>query len=229
MRFVRLSVVVPVLNEQEVIAATLAAIRKGGRDAEIVVVDGGSFDRSVQIAAQFANQVLSAPRGRAQQQNYGAARSAGDTLVFVHADTIVPPTFRDDIAAALDDPEVCGGRFDLCLDDRRAVGRLIGQAISLRSRLTSSATGDQAIFVRRSTFERLGGFPEIAICEDIAFVRLLKRAGRVACLRSTVTTSARRWQHAGFIRTIARMWIIKSLYLCGVAPERLARWYADVR
>jgi rSAM/selenodomain-associated transferase 2 len=226
---VRLSVVVPVLNEQGMIAATLAAIRKGGGDVEIVVVDGGSADRSAQIAAQFANQVLSASQGRARQQNYGAARAAGDTLVFVHADTIVPPTFRDDIAAALDDPGVCGGRFDLCLDDRGAIGRLIGQAISLRSRLTRSATGDQAIFVRRSTFERLGGFPEIPICEDIAFIRLLKHAGRVACLRSAVTTSARRWQQTGFVRTIVRMWVIKSLYLCGVAPERLARWYANVR
>ncbi|HEY2664442.1 MAG TPA: TIGR04283 family arsenosugar biosynthesis glycosyltransferase [Candidatus Binataceae bacterium] len=226
---IRLSIVVPVLNEQEVLSATLAAIQEGAPDAEVIVVDGGSSDASVRIAEQFTDQVLAAPRGRAQQQNLGAARSSGEALVFVHSDTIVPPTFSDDIAAALTDPWVCGGRFDIRFDDPRAISRLIGRAISLRSRLTRSATGDQAIFVRRATFARLGGFPEIPICEDLALMRLLKRAGRVACLRSTVTSSARRWQHGGFARTIVLLWTIKSLYLCGVAPERLARWYADVR
>jgi rSAM/selenodomain-associated transferase 2 len=225
----RLSVVVPVLNEQQALAATLAAIRNGGRDAEIIVVDGGSSDDSVRIAEQLADQVVAAPRGRARQQNHGAAQSSGETLAFVHSDTIVPPTFSDDIAFALEDPWVCGGRFDVRLDDPQPISRLIGRAISLRSRLTRSATGDQAIFVRRATFARLGGFPEIPICEDLALMRLLKRAGRVACLRSTVTSSARRWQHGGFARTIVRLWTIKSLYLCGVAPERLARWHADVR
>ena len=225
----RLSIVVPVLNEEQVLGATLAAIRDGGPHAEIIVVDGGSSDASFQIASEYADQVLAAPRGRARQQNLGAARSSGEALAFVHSETIVPPTFSNEIDGALLDPWVCGGRFDIRLNDPRPMSRLIGRAISLRSRLTRSATGDQAIFVRRATFFRLGGFPEIPICEDVAFMRLLKRTGRIACLRSTVTSSARRWQQGGFSRTILLMWVIKSLFLCGVAPERLARWYADVR
>lgn len=225
----RLSVVVPVLNEERVLGDTLAALRDAGPEAEIVVVDGGSFDASVRIAGEFADRVLAAPAGRARQQNLGAARCSGEALAFVHSDTIVPPSFSNDIAAALLDRRVCGGRFDVRLDDPHPMSRLIGRAINLRSRLIRSATGDQAIFVRRDVFTRLGGFPEIPICEDVAFMRLLKRTGRVACLRSTVTSSARRWQQGGFSRTIVLMWAIKSLYLCGVAPERLARWYADVR
>lgn len=225
----RLSVIVPVLNEQKLLERTLAAIRNGAPAAEIVVVDGGSTDDSLHIARKFAEQVLSAPRGRAWQQNYGAERCEGEVLAFVQADTIVPVTFFQDIRSALEDWLVCGGRFDVKLDGGGRLASLIGRLISLRSRLTRSGTGDQAIFVRRAVFESLGGFPQIPICEDLAFMRRLRCAGRVACVRSQVTTSARRWRRVGFVRTILLMWTIKALYLLGVAPECLARWYADAR
>ncbi len=145
-------------------------------------------------------------------------KPAVELLAFVHADTIVPASFAADIEAAMRKPAVAGGRFDLALDDPALPYRLIGWLISLRSRISRTATGDQAIFVRREIFERLGGFPNIEICEDLDFARRLKRAGKVACLRSRVITSARRWQRSGLLRTVLRMWLIRLSYLAGVPP-----------
>jgi GT2 family glycosyltransferase len=161
--------------------------------------------------------------------NAGAAAAHGNAIVFVHADTVVPPTFARDIEAALADPIIVGGRFDLALDDPTFSCRLLGTLISLRSRLMRSGTGDQAIFVRREIFGQIGGFADIELCEDVDFVRRLKRAGDVACLHSKVITSARRWLKDGLIRTVIRMWLIKSLFLAGVSPRWLKRHYADTR
>jgi rSAM/selenodomain-associated transferase 2 len=225
----KLSVIVPMLNEAGAIGATLAAIRVGAPDAEIVVVDGGSADGSVEIARPRCEVVIIGERGRAQQMNAGAARSSGDVMVFVHADTIVPKSFARDIETALADPSVVGGRFDIRLDDDHPLCVLIGSLISIRSRLSRTATGDQAIFVRRTIFDALGGFRDLPICEDLDFARRLKRAGRVACLRTKVITSARRWRRGGILRTSIRMWTIRLLYLAGVSPSRLSRMYSDVR
>jgi rSAM/selenodomain-associated transferase 2 len=225
----KLSVIVPMFNEAATIASTLRAIRDSAPDAEIVVVDGGSIDASVEIARPLCDSVIDAPRGRALQMNAGARASHGDALVFVHADTIVPSTFAADIASALSDPAVVGGRFDVKLDDSSLPYRIIGAMISLRSRISRTATGDQAIFVRRDVFDRLGGFPELELCEDLEFSRRLKRAGRVACLRARVTTSARRWSRDGVVRTVIRMWLIRAMYLIGVPPARLKRMYSDTR
>lgn len=225
----KLSIIVPMLNEESAIASTLRAIRAGAPGAEIIVTDGGSSDASISTAKPLCDIVIEAPRGRAKQMNAGAARSTGDALAFIHADTIVPPTFQSDIERALSDPRIVGGRFDVRLDDNRFMCRLIGTLISVRSRISRTATGDQAIFVRRSVFDSIGGFPDIPICEDLDFTRQLKRAGRVACLRSTVITSARRWLNRGIVRTVFTMWTIRALYLAGVSPHRLARLYADVR
>jgi rSAM/selenodomain-associated transferase 2 len=225
----RLSVIVPMLNEAPSIAATLATIRAGAPDAEVIVVDGGSSDDSVAAARAIANQVLSSGRGRARQMNAGAAAASGSILAFVHADTTVPISFERDILEALTDPTIVGGRFDVMLDDPSFACRFIGELISIRSRISRTATGDQAIFVRREVFQRLGGFPDLELCEDLDFSRKLKRVGEVACLRSRVTTSARRWRKDGLLRTVLRMWTIRSLYLLGVAPSRLKRMYADTR
>jgi rSAM/selenodomain-associated transferase 2 len=217
------------LNEAPSIARTLEAIRIGAPDAEIIVVDGGSTDGSLEAARSRCDVAIGAARGRARQMNAGAARASGDALAFVHADTIVPVTFARDIEGALSDPGVVGGRFDVRLDDHHPLCVLIGALISLRSRISRTGTGDQAIFVRKQIFETLGGFPDMPICEDLDFARRLKRIGRVACLRSKVTTSARRWRNGGIIRTILRMWTIRLLYLAGVSPIRLARMYPDAR
>jgi rSAM/selenodomain-associated transferase 2 len=243
------------LNEEAAIAATLEAIRRGAPLAEIVVADGGSSDRSAEIARPRCDKLIESPRGRARQMNAAASLASGDALAFVHADTIVPPTFAHDIESALADRRVVGGRFDVAFDlrehalatrgraldgaafDLRGRGHdirgraldVVAAMISLRSRVARSATGDQAIFVRRKVFECLGGYAEIELCEDVDFARRMRRTGRVACLRARVITSSRRWRRDGIVRTIVKMWVIKSLFLAGVSPAWLKRHYADTR
>jgi rSAM/selenodomain-associated transferase 2 len=221
---VRLSVIVPALDEERQIASTLTAARQAGA-AEVIVVDGGSRDRTRECARPLADRVAGAPRGRARQLNAGAALATGDVLLFLHADTRLPPDAGRAVAAALADPRVVGGRFDVHLDPPSPLLRVVATLMNLRSRLTRIATGDQAIFVRRDVFARLGGFPDLPLMEDVAFSRALKRAGRVACLRIRVATSSRRWRHDGVWTTIARMWTLRLLFSLGVPAARLARWY----
>src|SRR3989441_324585 len=223
-----LSVVVPTLDEAEALPATLAAARQPGVH-EVIVVDGGSRDDTRAVACSLADRVLEAPRGRARQMNAGAAAARGDVLLFLHADTRLPAGYAQAVAGALADPAVVGGRFDVRLDAAGLAYRAIGRLISLRSRLTHVATGDQAIFVRRAVFERLGGYPLVPLMEDVALSRAMKRAGRVACLNETVTTSARRWQRHGVARTVLVMWALRAAYYAGVPPARLARIYPDAR
>jgi rSAM/selenodomain-associated transferase 2 len=224
----RISVIIPVLNEEKRIAATLAELQCLKPD-ELIVVDGGSRDGTGEVCQGFDVELYAAATGRARQMNFGAQRASGDVLVFLHADTRLPPSAFDDIRAALQDQKVLGGRFDLQLDDARPMFKLIAFMISLRSRLSKVGTGDQAIFVRREIFAELGGYPDIPLMEDVAFSRALKRRGAVACLRSRVVSSARRWDADGIWRTILKMWTLKSLYLLGISPVRLKRYYGDTR
>ena len=224
----RLSIIIPVLNEERTIAATLADLDRV-EAAEVIVVDGGSTDRTAESVRATSARLVVSPRGRAAQMNAGARQAAGDVLLFLHADTKLPAGASRDIRECMADPCCVGGRFDIRLDSTRPLLRLVGRMISLRSRLTRVATGDQAIFVRRAVFERLGGFPEIPLMEDVAFSRALKKAGRIACLRARVTSSARRWEQHGAVRTILLMWVLKLLYLAGVPPTRLKRLYGEAR
>ena len=224
----RLSVIIPVLNEEKSIATTLAALRPLKPD-ELLIVDGGSTDGTKQICRRLGITVISSERGRAVQMNSGASHATGDVLLFLHADTRLPASAIDDIRAALTDSRCVGGRFDVELDGDHWMLKIIGRMISLRSRLTKIGTGDQAIFVRRAVFEAIGGYPEIPLMEDIALSRALKRTGKIACLKSRVVTSARRWQAEGVWKTIVKMWTLKSLYLLGVSPLRLKRYYVDGR
>ena len=192
-------------------------------------MDGGSTDRTAEVVRDGPARLVAAARGRAAQMNQGARHAAGDVLLFLHADTRLPATAGSDVERSMADPGCVGGRFDIRLDSPRPLLRVVGHMISLRSRLTRVATGDQAIFVRRTVFEGLGGFPEIPIMEDVAFCRALKRQGRIACLRSRVVSSARRWEQNGPVRTILLMWALKLLYLAGVAPARLKRLYSEAR
>jgi rSAM/selenodomain-associated transferase 2 len=225
---VRISVIIPALNEEQSIAATLRSIISL-QPYEIIVIDGGSADGTVAVCHALGVNVLSSPRGRAAQMNFGARHATGEALWFIHADTQPPYSALADIAGALADPRIVGGRFDVCLDSTHWMLKLIGAMISLRSRLSRVATGDQAIFVRRDVFAELGGYPDLPLMEDIAFSRALKHLGRVACLRSCVVTSARRWEAEGIWRTVFKMWALKSLYLLGISPRRLKRYYADAR
>jgi rSAM/selenodomain-associated transferase 2 len=161
--------------------------------------------------------------------NAGAAASSGDILLFLHADTLLPDTAGDDIAAALQDPNAVGGRFDVRLDSNTAWMWIVSLLMNVRSRVTGIATGDQALFVRRAVFQAIGGFPDIPIMEDIAFSTQLKHKGRIAALSSCVLTSARRWTHHGTIRTILLMWALRLLFSAGVSPARLHQWYPETR
>ncbi|OLC01234.1 MAG: hypothetical protein AUH35_00615 [Nitrospirae bacterium 13_1_40CM_62_7] len=230
-----ISVVIPTLNEERSLPATLTRAAESGFD-EVIVVDGGSTDRTRQIVAALPVDphhppvtLLTAPPGRAPQMNAGAAASRGQILLFLHADTLLPPDARSAIEKALEDPAYVGGRFDVRFERESGLGRLIGCLINLRSRWTGIATGDQAIFVRRSVFERLGGFSDIPIMEDVDLTRRLKRIGRVAALRLQVVTSFRRWDACGPIRTIALMWVLRFLYWVGLSPRSLTRLYTDLR
>jgi rSAM/selenodomain-associated transferase 2 len=222
------SVIIPVLNEEKTIGATLRELVLL-EPHEIIVVDGGSGDRTREICEHLGAQVLNSERGRARQMNNGARRATGDGLLFLHADTRLPPSALHDITRALGDVSCVGGRFDVELEGRHWMLKVIGALINFRSRTTKVGTGDQAIFVRREVFTRMGGYPDLPLMEDIAFCRALKRAGRITCLRSRVVTSARRWETDGVWRTIVRMWALKFLYLAGVSPARLKQFYADTR
>jgi rSAM/selenodomain-associated transferase 2 len=220
------SIIVPLLNEAERLPALLAHLAPLRHRAEVILVDGGSTDGSLE-AARSAEWVrfLTAPAGRARQMNAGAAAAAGDVLLFLHADTTLPPAALDHIGAALADPRVVGGRFDVRLDHPQPIYRIVETFMNLRSRWTGIWTGDQAIFVRRATFDRVGGYPDIPLMEDVEFTRRLRRAGPRACLHARVTASARKWEREGALRTILLMWGLRFLFWIGVAPERLHRWY----
>ncbi|MBM4132531.1 MAG: glycosyltransferase [Nitrospira sp.] len=229
------SVVIPTLNEEQVLPQTLAQTLTLGFE-ELLVVDGGSRDRTYEIVASIRTAAPDAPitlitsrPGRALQMNVGAAAGRGDALLFLHADTRLPNNAKQAIVKALQAPECVGGRFDLRFDRDRPLSRLIAFMINWRSRLSGIATGDQAIFVRRSVFERMGGFATIPLMEDVDLTRRLNRMGPVACLRDRVVTSFRRWETNGPIRTILLMWLLRFLYWIGVSPIRLKRMYSDTR
>ena len=227
----RLSVIVPTLDEEGVLGATLAGVRAARvvHELELVVVDGGSRDGTCAVAARHTDRVLHAAAGRASQMNAGAAAARGDTLLFLHADTLLPRGFDVAIADALADSATVGGRFDVHLDGDSRVLPLVAAAINWRSRWTRIATGDQAIFVRRAVFEALGGYAPVPLFEDVRLTIALKRLGGVACLRERVVTSARRWERRGPLRTVALMWALRLGHALGVSPARLRRLYDDVR
>jgi rSAM/selenodomain-associated transferase 2 len=224
----RISVVIPALNEERNIRTAVAQLAPLD-PAEIIVVDGGSTDQTREICESLGIPVIASARGRGRQMNHGARQATGDVLLFLHADTRLPEAALNDIRSALGEPGCVGGRFDVELAGDHWMLKVIGAMISYRSRMTKVATGDQAIFVRRAIFEAIGGFPDLPLMEDIAFCRVLKRTGDVACLRSRVRTSARRWEREGVWRTILRMWTLRLLYLAGVSPIRLKRYYGDTR
>lgn len=217
----RLTVVVPALNEAAGIRRCLEGLAPlRARGHEVIVVDGGSADGTRPLAAMLADRVLEAPRGRARQMNAGAAAAAGDALLFLHADTLLPEGADRLVIAAL--AARAWGRFDVRIDSPRAALAVVAFFINARSRLTGIATGDQAIFVRRADFR---GFPEIALMEDIAFSQAMRRISPPACLRARVRTSARRWERDGVARTVLLMWRLRYDYWRGADPDELARRY----
>ena len=211
----------PVLNEAQGIRAALEALAPlRARGHEVIVADGGSEDGTPEIARALCDRLVMAPRGRALQMNAGADAASGDVLVFLHADTALPPDAPGVIAQAMKNH--VWGRFDVEIEGRHPLLRVIAWSMNLRSRLTGIATGDQAIFVRRDAFP---GFAAIPLMEDIAFSKVMKRRGRPVCLRSRVRTSGRRWEARGVLRTVLLMWRLRLAYALGADPARLAEKY----
>src|SRR4029077_328632 len=233
-----ISVIIPTMNEERTIIATLAHTAELGFD-ELIVVDGGSLDQtrvlvesyrlSTRSSALSPLRLVTAPSGRALQMNEGAKASSGEILLFLHADTQLPGDAKTLIDTILADQRMVGGRFDVRFDRPSMWGTMISRMMNWRSRMSGLATGDQALFVRRSIFEQMGGFADMPLMEDIEFSRRLKRTGVVAALTTTVTTSFRRWEQHGPLRTILLMWILRFLYWIGISPSHLVKLYKAVR
>jgi rSAM/selenodomain-associated transferase 2 len=216
----RLSVIVPALDEEEPVRRAVRSVRD---EAEVIVVDGGSKDATRTAAAEEGATVLVTEPGRGRQLDAGARQASGDWLVFLHADTWL----EDGWAAALRrlGPEVAGGAFRFAVDSPRAAYRLVEAGVALRCRLGRLPYGDQGLFVRREIYGMIGGFPPLPLMEDVAFVRRLAHAGRLAFLPVRARTSPRRWERQGILATTARNWWLLGLYAFGRPPDRLARLY----
>jgi rSAM/selenodomain-associated transferase 2 len=219
---VKLSVVIPALDEAERIAAAVESARAPG--VEVLVVDGGSSDDTAQRAAAAGARVLKAERGRARQLDAGVRASAGDAVLFLHADTRLPPAYADAVAGALADPRVVGGAFRLRFDARSRALRWIERAARLRSWLLRMPYGDQALFVRRTALSAIGGVPQVPLMEDLDLVSALRRRGRLALLPQDAVTSARRHLAAGPWRTALRHNLAALAWALGVDRARIAAW-----
>ena len=221
-----LSIILPVLNEAAQIETRLNALTPL-RDAgtQIILADGGSTDDTAAIAAPHCDAVVLAPSGRASQMNAGAAQANGGVLLFLHADTRLPEDAMQLVLKGLARSCAAWGRFDVTIEGRSRWLPLIAALMNLRSRLTGVATGDQAFFIRREVFDALGGFPDIALMEDVAMSRSLKSVSAPLCLRAKVVTSGRRWDQNGALRTILLMWRLRLAFWLGSRPDDLARLY----
>jgi rSAM/selenodomain-associated transferase 2 len=224
-----LSVIIPVLDEASTIADTLTRLAPlRARGGEVIVVDGGSRDDTVERARPLAEQVISAPRGRGAQMNAGAAVARADVLMFLHADTRLPPEADRLVREGLARSGRAWGFFNVAIEGHSFLLPLVAFAMNVRSRLSGIATGDQAMFATRMAFDRAQGFPDIALMEDIVLSQRLKRVSPPLRLAPAVVTSGRRWDQRGAMRTILLMWRLRLAFFFGVAPEALARRYGYV-
>ena len=221
----KVSIIIPVLNEAEHIADTLislASYRSQGH--EVIVIDGGSNDGTVSISQQYADSVLRSDAGRAMQMNSGIDEASGDALLFLHADTRLPADAVAKLIHAVEDGYFWG-RFNVRLSGQHFMFRIIERMMNLRSCITGVATGDQAIFVSHESIEIVGAYPRLPLMEDIVFSKRLRELGRPACIRQQVVTSSRRWEDKGILRTMLLMWRLRLLFFLGVSADRLARQY----
>jgi rSAM/selenodomain-associated transferase 2 len=224
----KISVIIPVLHEGEKINEILDSIKSIANDVpyETIVVDGDSSGDTIAHISDSGVITLTAPRGRALQMNAGAAKACGDILLFLHADTLLPPKAFTKIITALSNSNFIGGAFDLKIQNHRWIFRAIGLAASWKHRLTRVPYGDQAIFIMRRYFENMGGYAGIPLMEDVELMRHVKRQrGRIIILHEAVITSSRKWETDGVFYTIIRNWIIQVLYLFGMSARHLIKYY----
>jgi len=224
----RISVIIPVLGEEAIINGAIDRIRAVDGAIEIVVVDGDPQGKTLKAVTGDHALLVACEAGRGRQMNEGVRAAGGDILVFLHADTELPANAFRSISSIMLKGRFAGGAFDLAIDARGLIFRVIEWVASNRSRLTRIPYGDQAIFLRRDSFMRIGGYRDIPLMEDVDLMRRLKARGdRIFIIREKVKTSARRWEREGVLRCTARNWTVMLLYLLGFRPERLARWYAS--
>jgi uncharacterized protein len=227
----KISIVIPTLNEAAHLPATLAAMTYGrsktisDHDCEVIIADGGSQDQTREIGLASGVVVVSSNSGRATQLNQGAAAATGDIFLFLHADTRLPPNWAELVAQTLANPQTIAGAFELAIDSPHWGLRLVEWGVKVRSRHFQLPYGDQAIFLRAKTFHQLGGFPEIPIMEDFQLVKQLQKMGRIAIVPAAVLTSARRWEQRGILQTTGLNQLMIVGFYVGIAPDRLIRWY----
>lgn len=223
-----LSIIIPTLDEARFIGATLEAVSHAGVYCEVIVVDGGSCDATVEVARTAGARVIASARGRGAQMHVGALAAHGEALWFLHADTTPPEGAARLILEALSDMRVVGGNFSVHFDGRRSAARFMTWLYP-RLRAFGLLYGDSALFARREAYVRAGGFRSFPVFEDVDFVRRLRREGRLVHLRARVVTSSRRFEGRSFVPTFARWSSLQLLYWLGVSPHVLGRLYAPVR
>lgn len=217
-----ISVIIPTLNEERYLEDTLKSI---GQGVEIIIVDGGSSDATSEVARRFTEKIILSEKGRGAQMDRGAREAAGGLLLFLHADTRLPHGWKGHVEDILKDAKVIGGGFKLKIDSRKFYLHLTEVIANLRSKHLGLIYGDQAIFVRKNDFLAVGGFLGLPLMEDVDLIKRLKKKGRMVLLDAYISTSSRKWDKSGFLRTTLRNWIFLILYYVGVSPERLYRWY----
>ena len=220
------SIIIPALNEESAIETLLQQLqtyRKQGN--EIIVVDGGSTDSTISISNILADKIIQSKSGRALQMNNGSAEASFDILWFLHADSKIPDDSIEKIQFNLNEKNKDWGRFNIKLSGKNILFRLIERMINIRSCVTSIATGDQGIFVKRKSFDDVNGFSELPLMEDIDLSQKLKRLSRSVCIKETLTTSSRRWEQNGILSTVFLMWRLRFLYWLGVSADKLASQY----
>ncbi|MGD9230170.1 MAG: TIGR04283 family arsenosugar biosynthesis glycosyltransferase [Desulfobacterales bacterium] len=220
----RISIIIPAINEAHNISKTIESIGPGDKK-EVIVIDGGSNDDTVSIAKSLGARVFTSTPPRARQMNRGAAQAAGDVLVFLHADTRLPEKFEDFIINSFKQPKMVAGAFELRINSPTPGLRLIERLANWRSRLLRMPYGDQAIFLSSKLFHCLGGFPDIPIMEDVELIRRLQKQGEIITLPIPVSTSPRRWQNVGILKTTLINQLVIAAYVMGIAPEVISRWY----
>lgn len=220
----KISIIIPVLNEAGSLPQTIASL-PSLKSIEIIVVDGGSQDNTPEIAKTLGVKIIQTQPGRASQMNAGAEVATGDILLFLHSDTLLPPNFGQWVLQSLRQPQTIAGAFQLQIDGPGIGLRVVEKLANARSRILKMPYGDQAIFLRRSTFEKMGGYPPLPIMEDFEMMRQLQKKGHIDIVPVSAITSARRWQKLGVIKTTLINQLIIAAYFLGIPPHQIATWY----